>query len=128
MPNSQTQWIKEQNKDVCGEGDKYVGVAGSWKEVGEQSGWCILYTCVTLSENVFSRSENEILKDRCTHTHTLIHIYISRTEHVAVNNLMAGLNIAEDKISVLEDRSEEITQNKQQRDKWCVYGKATERV
>lgn len=41
---------------------------------------------------------------------------------------MAGLNIAEDKITVLEDRSEKIAQNKQQRDKWCTYGKATERV
>lgn len=53
---------------------------------------------------------------------------VSRTEHVSVNNLMAGLNIAEDEISVLEGRSEEIAQNKQQRDKWCTYGKATERV
>lgn len=35
-------------------------------------------------------------------------MYASRTEHTAVNNLMVGLNIAEDKISVLEDRSEEI--------------------
>lgn len=39
-------------------------------------------------------------------------ICFSRTEHFAVNNLMFGLNIAEDKISVLKDRSEGIVQKK----------------
>lgn len=42
-------------------------------------------------------------------------ICFSGTEHFAVNNLMSGLNIAEDKISVLEDRYEEIVQKKAKR-------------
>lgn len=53
-------------------------------------------------------------------------IYASRTEHVAVNNLMARLNIAEDKISVLEDRSEEIVQKKSKEIKCFICGKGTE--
>lgn len=56
-------------------------------------------------------------------------MYASRAQHVAVNNLMVGLNIAVDKIGVLEDRSEEIAQeNKSKEINRCIYGKATERI